>query len=50
MDVLNLFASFVISAWEAITSVAFTQWGFFGSFLFTVPIARKLVKIFKNTF
>lgn len=50
MDVLNMFASFLIASWEVITSAAFTKWGFFGSFLFTVPIARKLVKIFKNTF
>lgn len=50
MDVLNLFTSFLVAAWQAITSSAFTQWGFFGSFLFTIPIVRKLVKIFKNTF
>lgn len=50
MDVLNLFTSFLIASWEAICSVVFTKWGFFGSFLFTVPIARKLVKIYKNTY
>lgn len=50
MDVLNLFSSWVLSAFSVISSVVFTQWGFFGSALFTLPLLRKLIKIFKGTY
>lgn len=50
MSELNIFTDWLLSAWTVISSVIFTGWGFIGTFLFCVPIVRKLVKIFKNTF
>lgn len=50
MDVLNLFTSWIFSAWTAITTHVFTGWGFFGSALFAFILLRKLIKVFKKTF
>lgn len=50
MDILDLFTSWLMSAWSIIATNVFTQWGFFGAALFTLPLIRRLIKIFRNTF
>lgn len=50
METLNLFSSWLFSVWKVVADNVFTEWGFFGTALFCIPLLRKLIKIFKNTF
>lgn len=50
MNDLELITEFFLDHGFDLLSVIFSGWGVIGAFLFSVPLLRRLIKIFKNTF
>lgn len=50
MDDLNVLTSWLIASCTAIGNVIFTKWGILGTAIFCIPILRKIIKIFSNTY
>lgn len=50
MQDLNVFTDWLLLCTKYVASVVFSQWGILGIAVFSVPILRKLAKIFSDTF
>lgn len=50
MQDLDVFTAWLISCAQYVGLVVFSQWGILGIAIFSIPILRKLVKIFSDTF
>lgn len=50
MQDLNIFTDWLLFCTRYVASVVFSQWGILGLAIFSIPILRKLVKIFSDTF
>lgn len=50
MQDLNVFTEWLLGCCRYVGTVVFSQWGILGLAIFTIPIIRKLIKIFSNTY
>ena len=50
MTDLNIFTDWLLACTQYVAAVVFNHWGVLGIAIFTIPVLRRLVKIFNDTF